>query len=330
MRTIGEFHPLRLAALCSAAAAFAILPLTGSQGQADSARPLRIVIPVPPAGAGDIVGRELAEEVSRISGLSVTIENRAGAATVIGTESVARALPDGNTLLLTAPYFLISPQLRKVNYDPLSDFAPICHLVSSPGVFAVNSASPYRTFADLIEAARARPGALTFASVGPGTPHHIGFEMLKRAAKVDLTYVPFPGGGPAINALLGGHVAVGLAEYAPLSAHLRAGTLRALATSARARIAQLPDVPTVAELGYRDYEVDMWWSVFAPAKTPPARLSELARWFSEALQSPELAAKFAAQGFSPVGRCGADFAAMLRRQYEDYGRVIREAHLAIE
>jgi tripartite-type tricarboxylate transporter receptor subunit TctC len=197
-------------------------------------------------------------------------------------------------------------------------------------VFAVNSASPYQTLTDVIEAARAKPGTLTFASVGPGSPHHIAFEMLKRAAKMEMTYVPFPGGGPAINALLGGHVTLGMAEYAPLSAHLEAGTLRALATSAKRRVGQLPDVPTVAELGYPDYEVDMWWSVFAPAKISPMELSQLSRWFGEALQSPELKARFAMQGFSPVGRCGADFASILQKQYEDYGRIVREAHLAIE
>jgi tripartite-type tricarboxylate transporter receptor subunit TctC len=134
------------------------------------------------------------------------------------------------------------------------------------------------------------------ASVGPGTAQHIGFEMLKRAANVDLTYVPYAGGAPAINALLGGHVTVVFAEYAPLSAHLKAGTLRALATSARTRIGPLPDLPTVSESGYRDYEVDLWWGVFAPAKTPRQTVSELSRWFTDALQAPELKAKLAAQG----------------------------------
>jgi tripartite-type tricarboxylate transporter receptor subunit TctC len=171
---------------------------------------------------------------------------------------------------------------------------------------------------------------LTLASVGPGTAQHIGIEMLKRAANVDLTYVPYAGGAPAINALLGGHVTAVFAEYAPLSAHLKAGTLRALATSARTRIEPLPDLPTVSEAGYRDYEVDLWWGVFAPAKTPRQTVSELARWFTDALQAPELNAKLAAQGFSPVGRCGTDFASLLRKQFADYGRIIRDAHIVTE
>src|SRR5262249_6405726 len=162
-----------------------------------------------------------------------------------------------------------------------TSFEPVCYLVSSPGVFVVNSASPYRTLADLLDAARAKPGALTLASVGPGTAQHIGFEMLKRAANVDLTYVPYAGGAPAINALLGGHVTSVFAEYAPLVGHLKAGALRAIATSARTRIEPLPDLPTVAEAGYGDYEVDLWWGLFAPAKTPSETLSQLSGWFTD-------------------------------------------------
>jgi tripartite-type tricarboxylate transporter receptor subunit TctC len=317
-----------LAGLCGAAVILvaALSAPSGAQG----GRTLRLVVPVPPAGAGDIVARELADEIGRIAGVSVVVENRAGAATVIGTESVARAAPDGNTLLLTAPYFLISPQLHKVRYDPLTSFAPICHLVSSPGLLAVNGASPYRTLADFIDDARARPRAVTLAAMGPGSPHHIGLEMLKRAADVELTYVPYPGGGPAINALLGNHVTAVFAEYAPLSSHLKAGTLRAIATIARNRIEALPDLPSVSESGYRDYEVDFWWGLFAPAGTPPQRVAELARWSAEALQAPALKARFAAQGFSPIGRCGAEFAAQLRKQYDNYGRAIRDAHIVGE
>jgi tripartite-type tricarboxylate transporter receptor subunit TctC len=318
------------AALWLVAMAALLLARSSDEAAAQATQTIKIVVPVPPGGAGDIVARELAEEVGHAERVAVVTENRPGAGTVIGTESVARAAPDGNTLLLTAPYLLISPQLRKVNYDPLTSFEPICHLVSSPGVIVVNSASPYHTLAELIAAARGKPGELTLASVGPGTAQHIGFEMLRRAADVNLTYVPYAGGAPAINALLGGHVTAVFAEYAPLAAHLKAGTLRALATSARTRIAPLPELPTVAESGYRDYEVDLWWGLFAPAKTSPETLAQLARWFTGALQAPAVKAKLAAQGFSPVGRCGADFGALLRKQYADYGRVIRAAKIGAE
>jgi tripartite-type tricarboxylate transporter receptor subunit TctC len=178
-----------------------------------------------------------------------------------------------------------------------------------------------------MSAARAKPGELTFASVGPATAQHIGFERLRRAANVDMTYVPYSGGAPAINTLLGGHVTAVFAEYAPLAEHIKAGTLRALATSSRARIAPLPDLPTVAESGYSDYEVDLWWSLFAPAKTPKETVAQLADWFRASMQAPEVKAKLIAQGFTPVGMCGADFSALLRKQYDDYGRVIRAANI---
>jgi tripartite-type tricarboxylate transporter receptor subunit TctC len=306
-----------------------LISMPGS-GAAQPARTIKVVVPVPPGGAGDIVARQLAEQVGHAHGTTVVTENRPGAGTVIGTESVARAAPDGNTLLLNAPYMLISPQLRKVNYDPLTSFEPVCHLVSSPGIIVVNSASPYRTLGDFIKDARAKPGALTLASVGPGTAQHIGYEMLKRAAQADLTYVPYAGGAPAINALLGGHVTSVFAEYAPLAPHIKAGTLRALATSSRTRIEPLPDLPTVAESGYAGYEVDLWWGLFAPAKTPNDTLVQLASWFTGALKAPDVWAKLAALGFSPVAMCGADFAALLRRQFDDYGRVIREANIRAE
>jgi tripartite-type tricarboxylate transporter receptor subunit TctC len=293
-------------------------------------RNIRIVVPLPPGGAGDILARQLAEQVGTTHGQPVIIENRPGAGSIIGTEAVARADPDGNTLLINAPYLLIGPQVRKLDYDPLTSFEPVCYLVSSPGIIVVNAQSPYRTLDDFLNAARAKPGELTLASVGPATAQHIGFERLKRVANVDITYVPFGGGAPAIDALLGNHVSAVFAEYAPLAAHIKAGTLRALATSSRTRIEPLPNLPTVAESGYRDFEVDLWWSLFAPAKTPQNVVKQLAEWFTAAMQAPVVKAKLVEEGFSPVGLCGAQFGTLLRKQYDDYGRVIREANIKAE
>jgi tripartite-type tricarboxylate transporter receptor subunit TctC len=222
----------------------AVIGLAAPHGAAaQSAATIKIVVPLPAGGAGDIVARLLAEAVGQTAGHTVVTENRPGAGSVIGTEAVARSSPDGNTLLINAPYLLIAPHVKKVGYDPLTSFEPVCYLVSSPGVIVVNANSPYRTLGDFLAAAGAKPGTLTMASVGPATAQHIGLEMLKRAASVDLTYVPYAGGAPAINALLGGLVAAVFAEYAPLSEHIKAGTLRALATSARTRIEPLPDLP---------------------------------------------------------------------------------------
>jgi tripartite-type tricarboxylate transporter receptor subunit TctC len=255
------------------------------------------------------------------------VENRAGAGSVIGSEAVSRSVPDGNTLLINTPNLVIGAHLRKLTYDPLTSFEPICELVNSPTVIAVNVASPYRTLDGLLSAARAQPGNLTLASVGPGTTLHIASEKLKRATNVDLTYVPFSGTGPTVNALLGQHITAVLAEYPAVAEQISAGKLRALATGSPTRIVSLPELPTVAESGYPGFEVDVWWGVFAPAMTPKEIVSRLATSFASAVQAPEIKAKLVALGFYPVGVCGADFAAYLRRQYEEYGRVIREANI---
>ena len=313
----------RLLASATALAALLSSPLP-SAGAENGV--IKVVLPVPPGGAGDIIARLLTDQVGRLNNRSFTIETRPGAGTMIGTEAVARAAADGKTLLINAPYLLIGPHLRKLTFDPLTGLDPVCHLVSSPGVLAVNAASPYATFADLIQAVRARPGQMTFASAGPGTTHHIGFEKLRRDSGLDFIYVPFSGGGPAINALLGNHVTAVLAEYAPLSEHLKAGTLRPLAVTSTARVPSLPDVPTIAE-SYPGFEVDFWWGLFAPAHTPQALISQLADWFTAAMQTPEIKTKLHELGFFPAGICGQDFAALLHKQYEDYGRVIRSANI---
>ncbi len=249
---------------------------------------------------------------------------------MIGTEAVARAAPDGNTLLINANSFVINPHLRKLNYDPLTSFEPICYLASTPLFIAVNGASPYGTLAELLNAARAKPGDLTLASVGPATGGHIAFEMLKRAANVNLTYVPYSGNAPAINALLGQHVTSVLVDYTALVEQLKAGKLRALTTASSARIESLPDVPTVAESGYKDYELNIWYGLVAPAKTPKESVSQLAGWFTTALQVPEVKAKLVALALYPVGMCGADFVTFIRKQYDEYGRIIREANIKAE
>ena len=181
-----------------------------------------------------------------------------------------------------------------------------------------------------MNAARIQPGNLTLASVGPATTLHISSEKLKRATNVNMTYVPFSGTGPTVNALLGEHVTAVFAEYPAVAEQLKAGKLRALATGSPTRIEPLPELPTVAESGYPGFEVDVWWGVFAPALTPKEIVSRLAASFAAAVQAPEIKAKLVALGFYPVGVCGADFAAYLRRQYDEYGRAIREANIKAE
>jgi tripartite-type tricarboxylate transporter receptor subunit TctC len=313
------------------AASNLVLAPAGHDAWSQTAATIRIVVPLPAGSGQDILSRLLAEQISRTQATAIAIENRPGAGTAVGTEAASRAAPDGNTLLVNGNPFLINPLLQKLNYDPLTSFEPICDLASSPTVLLVNSASPYRTFADLLEAARAKPGDLTLASIGPGSATQIAFEVLRRQAHVDMTFVPFPGIPPAVNALLGDHVTAVFGIYGGLvDEQLKAGRLRALATGSATRIEALPEVPAVAEFGYKDYGVDIWTGLFAPARTPKDTLSRIAGWFTAALQVGEIKSKLEAQGLYPVGTCGAGFASFLRKQYDDYGRAVREANIKAE
>ena len=257
------------------------------------------------------------------------VPRRPGPGSVIGTEAVARAAPDGNTLLMPANSFVINRIVRKLSYDPLS-FEPICVLVRAAHVVTVNSASPYRTLGDYLAAARAQPGMLTIASVGPATAQHIALEMLKRAANVDITFVPFSGNVPAVNALLGGHVTSVIVNYPEVSEQVKSGKLRALATTLLARLEGTPDVPTVAESGFPEFGTETWIGLVAPPKTPQGAAAQLAAWAVSALQAPEVKGKLLAVGLSPVALCGADFAAYLRKQHDEYDRVVRAANIKVD
>ncbi len=312
------------------AAAITLVMLCGPAAWSQPTRTIKLVVPYSPGGGIDFLARVLAEHIGRVQGEMIVVENRAGATAVIGAEAVAQAIPDGNTLLINSQDLVITPHVRKLKYNPLASFEPICHLTSSQTVIVVNSASPYRTLADLIDAARARPGDVTVSGTGIGGIIHIAFEMLKHAANVNMTYVPYPGAPPEINALLSGHVTSAVVSFPNISEQVAAGTLRALAVASPARIGSLPEVPTVAQSGYGDFDAEAWFGVVAPAKTPKDALSQLAGWFSAALEAADVKAKLVAQGLNPVGTCGKDYALRLRKYYDTYGRAIREANIKAE
>jgi tripartite-type tricarboxylate transporter receptor subunit TctC len=321
---------LHLAQRTAAAAAAILLALFGRDAQSQPARTIKIVVPLAPGGGADILTRLLADHIRRTQAVGILVENRVGAGSVIGSEAVSRAAPDGNTLLINTPNLVIAAHLRKLSYHPLTSFEPICKLVNSPTVVAVNTASPHRSLADLMNDARAHPGDLTLASVGPATTLHVSAEKLKRATQTNMIYIPFSGTGPTVNALLGQHVTAVFAEYPAVAEQIKAGQVRALATGSPTRMEALPDLPTIAESGYPGFEVDVWWGVFAPAQTPKETVAELADLFGRAVQAPEIKEKLVALGFYPVGMCGADFAGYMRKQYEEYGHIIREANIKAE
>jgi tripartite-type tricarboxylate transporter receptor subunit TctC len=312
-----------------AAVAAAWLLAFGASGGSETARTIRLIVPFPPGGAIDVLSRIVAQEVGREQGPTIVIENRPGAGTEIGTDVVVRATPDGNTLLMGSDALVTLPHLRKTSYDPLTDLLPICSLASTPTVIVVNSGSPFRTLADLVRAAQARPGALTYGSA-PGSVVNVGFAMLAHAANIKMTFIPFGGTLPAVNALLGEHIDAAMVDYPAAIGQLKAGGLRALATGARARIKELPDVPTVAESGFPDYELELWYGPFAPAKAPMETIAQLSASFSAAMKAPEVKAKLALQQINPLVTCGADFAAFLRKRSDEFGRAIREANLKEE
>jgi tripartite-type tricarboxylate transporter receptor subunit TctC len=317
----------RLVHLAAGAAALIGFGILAGGAQSQTARTIKIVVPLAPGGGASVLARLLADEISASQRVTTVVENRPGGGTAIATDAVARAAPDGNTLLLTNTALLINPHLRKQNYDPLNSFEPICKLVELPAFLAVNSQSPYRTLNDYIAAARAKPGQLTLASF-TATGSHIAFEELKRRANVDIAFVPYPGGAPAVTALLGGHVTSMIDNFATMGEHVNAGKLRVLATLSPTRIAEFPQIPTFAEAGYNEYSG--WFSLFAPAKASRETASELVEWTLAAMQQPEVRRKLAPLGVYPAAMCGTDFAALLRKQYDEFGRIIREANIKTE
>ena len=319
-----------LRGLFAACLGITLLTLAGPAAWSQAGRTIRIVVPFPAGGSADILARLLGEQISKTFGPAVVVENRPGGGATIAYEAVARAAPDGNTLVINGNSLVINPNMRKVNYDPIASFEPICYLLSSPNLIVVSGASPYRTLDDYLAAARAKPGELAFATVGPATAQHMGFEQFRHLTKLNVTYVPYTGGAPAITALLGGHVSAALANYSEVVEQLKAGTLRALLSLSRERIPPLPDVPSTTEAGLKDFAVDVWFGVLAPAKTPKEKTAELATWFKAAMQPADVRAKLANLALYPVGTCLDDFAAHIRKEYDNYGRIIRDANIKTE
>jgi tripartite-type tricarboxylate transporter receptor subunit TctC len=316
-----------LTCLAAGVAALAGLGALAGGPKAQTARTIRIVVPFAAGGPTSVLARLLADQIGTTQRVTTVVENRPGAGGVVGTEAVARAAPDGNTLLINGPALLINPLLRKQSYDPFASFQPICTLVEAPAVLAVKSESPYATFSDLVAAARAQPGQLTFASVA-ATGAHIAFEEFKRSAHVDIAFVPYPGSAPMVTALLGGHVTSILDNFTTMSEHVNAGKLRALATFSPRRIEGLAQIPTFAEAGHSSYVG--WWGLFGPARMSKETASELVGWTRDAMQMPETRQKLAPLGLYPSPLCGADFAAELRRLRDDFSRIIRETNIKVE
>ena len=305
----------------------AAVPCTHTFAQAYPSRPLRLVSPASPGSATDVRARWLAPRLSAELGQPVVVDNRAGAAGVIGTETVAKSTPDGYTLLIVHQGTLVfNPHLYgRLGYHPLSSFSAISRIGMGPLVLAVHPSVPANTVADLVQLAKQKPGQLNYGSPGSGTPPHLAGELFKRMAGIDTLHVPYKGGGPALLDLTGGRLTYTFDNAAIQMPSVRAGKIRALAVTGSKRIEALPDLRTIAESGLPGYEFASWQGLVAPAGTPNEIIGRLNTHVLKIMGTTEAREWFAEQGVEPIADRPHAFAEFVRADYERWGRIIREA-----
>ncbi|MCZ8140841.1 MAG: tripartite tricarboxylate transporter substrate binding protein [Acetobacteraceae bacterium] len=315
-----------------AAIAGALLPFAArAQALEWPSRPVRFIVPYPPGGPTDIMGRIVAQAVQGPLGQPFVVENRAGANGLIGSEQAARAAPDGTTFLVNASAHVIVPHLTpSMPIDVLADFAPVTNIAAVPLWLVVNPALPVRSVAEFIAYARANPGKIAYASSSQGGAPHLAGELFKLMTGTDLVHVPYRGSGPAGQDLIAGTVQA-MFDSVPASAGaVRDGRLRALGVTTRNRIAPFPDLPTIAEAGVPGYEISTWYGIWAPARTPPAIIARLQQAVASAARNPETRARFDALGAEPVADSPEDYARFVRAEFDRWGKLVRDARIKLD
>ena len=304
-----------------------VAPVAFGQAASYPTRPIRLVVPFPPGGATDILARALAQRWSETLGQQVVVDNRPGAGGNIGSELVARAAPDGYTLLMgTVGTHAINASLyAKMPYDHVKDFAPVVLVAGVPNVMVVNPAVPAHTVQEFIAYAKANPGKVNFASSGNGTSIHLSGELFKVMTGVQMTHVPYKGSAPALQDLLGGQVQVMFDNLPPSLPHIKAGKLRAVAVTSARRAPALPDVPTIAESGLPGFEASSWFGVLAPAGTPAPIVTRLNAEANNWLGTPDAKEKMLALGANAIGGSPEDFAAHIRAETAKWAKVVKES-----
>lgn len=293
-------------------------------------KPVRIFVPYPAGGGVDVLTRTLGEVVSKQWSQSVVVENRPGAGGVIASQAVVTAQPDGYSLIMVASGHATNPLLYpKIPYDTFKDFTAISLLASSPNILLVRADSPFKTMADVIAAAKAKPGSLSFAHAGTGTSTHLAGELLKALAKIDLNAIPYKGGAPSINDLLGGQIPMSFNNGPESVGQLQAGTLRALAVTTAERAPLLPDVPSMSE-AVPGYDTGVWWGLLGPAGMPPDVLAKLTRDFVAALNTDAVKERLGKLGAQPIGSSPQQFDARIRADYEKWEPIIKAAGMKAE
>ena len=316
---------LAFVAACALAAA-------ASAADVYPAKPVRIVVPFPPGGPADALARTIGDKLQAAMGQPVVVDNRPGAGGNIGMELVAKSPPDGHTLALApAGNLTVNPSLyRNVPYDVARDFAPVTVIAAVPNVLAINPQVPAKDVAELIAYAKANPGKLNFASPGAGSGAHLAGELFKSSAGVEMVHVPFNGIAPAVTAVVAGDVQVMFAAAPSAMPQVTAGKLRALGVASPKRMAAAPALPTLDESGLPGFDVTSWYSIVAPAATPPAVIERLQREIAKALELPDVKAKLAGLGAEAVGNTPADFSAMIRSETAKWGKIVRDANIKPE
>lgn len=296
------------------------------------ARPVRFVIPFPPGGGNDILGRAFAERLGEHFGQQWVVDNRGGASSIIGAEIVARSAPDGYTLMLgTNSTLAVVPNVKKsIPFDPIKDYEPISLMSSSPYLLVVNPGFTAKTVKDLVALAQAKPGELNFASPGHGTSNHLSFELFKLMAGVDITHVPYKGTAAMINDLLGGRISVMLVSTASVRPHVLSGKLRALGISIAKRSPAMPDVAPIAESGVPGFNTASWVGLIGPRGLPPAIVTQLNKAIADVIQGGDLRERLASQGFMPEASTPQKFAAHIRSELGRFRKVVQAAGITPE
>jgi tripartite-type tricarboxylate transporter receptor subunit TctC len=306
-------------------------PVAMSQADVYPSKPVRLIVPFPPGGSVDVVARLVGPKFAEALGQPVVIDNRSGASGIIGTEAVARAKPDGYTLVIhTIPFVTNGHLYSRVPYDALTDFIPVSMLSSSPSAVVVHPSVPARTVGELLQLAKSRPGALNYSASGAGTNPHIAGELFDMLGNVDIMAIQYKGGGPALIAVLGGEVGIAFPNVSEAIPHVSTGKLRVLAVTSTKRSPAFPDIPTVAEAGVPGYEFVTWHGILAPKGTPEAIVNLLNAKLKAALRSPELSARFEQMGFDVIASTPGEFALRLKSEDEKWAKVIKERNIRVE
>ena len=314
--------PLRAVSILSALTTLVFATVAAAQDY--PTKPVRVIIPFPPGAINDTVGRLIATELTNRLGKQFIVDNRAGAGGVVGTELAANAPKDGYTLLVVSLVNTVNPWLYTLNYEPIKSFAPISFVASSPNILVVNPQVPAKTLAEFIALAKKQPGKIQYASGGVGSFMHLGGELFKLSAGVDLLHVPFRGGGPAMTDVMGGHTNAAFATIPTSTPQVKAGKVRALAVGAAKRQAALPDVPTADEAGLPDYHVSNWVGLVAPAGAPPAVVDKLNKEIAAIMQSPEMQKQLENQGLEFISMTPAEFGTFMEKELAKWGRVVKD------